>query len=67
MSRAYTHRPPSSLPEYRIDGRIYNLTESQKAASLGISGSFLQKDRLREVPKVDFARFGGLVRYSADQ
>jgi hypothetical protein len=59
-------RSPASLPEFRLEGREYNLTEAQKAVRIGISPSWLQKDRLREQPQIDFARIGNTVRYSPE-
>ena len=39
------------------------LTETQKAAELGCSVSYLQKDRARTCPAVPFKRVGPHVRY----
>ena len=44
------------------DARL--MTETEKAAQLRISVSFLQKDRLRDKPRVPFLRFGAAVRYT---
>jgi len=50
----------------RVAGKTYNLREAEKAVRLNISPSWLQKDRLKTKPEVDFARIGRSVRYSAD-
>ena len=61
-----TSPPPIIRPDHRLPGKVYGITEAQKAASMGVSTSWLQKDRMRETPSVDFARYGGIVRYSAE-
>lgn len=48
----------------RLPGKVYDLTEAQKAQLIQMSVSFLQKDRLRKHPRIDFARYGTSVRYS---
>ena len=40
------------------------LTETQKAAELGCSVSYLQKDRAKTCPAVPFVRVGPHVRYA---
>ena len=40
------------------------MTEAEKASQLRISISFLQKDRLREAPRVPFIKLGAAVRYT---
>lgn len=40
------------------------MTEAEKASQLRVSLSFLQKDRLREEPRVPFLKFGAAVRYT---
>ncbi|MFY9212958.1 MAG: hypothetical protein WAO69_17735 [Aestuariivita sp.] len=52
--------------DFKIPGKTYNLTEAEKAARIGMSASYLQKDRQRAQPEIDFARFGRAIRYSAD-
>jgi hypothetical protein len=59
-------RHHSELTDNRVPGKIYNIYEGQKASLLGVSPSWLQKDRLQEKPEIDFARYGRSVRYSAD-
>ena len=46
--------------------QIFNLTEHQKANITGMSVSFLQKDRLRDRPRVPFRRYGAAIRYAAE-
>lgn len=53
-------------PDHSLPGRVYNLTEAQKAAEMQCSTSFLQKDRMKPKPAVDYKRFGGLIRYASD-
>jgi hypothetical protein len=50
----------------RIPGKEYGLREAEKAVKLGVSASWLQKDRLREKPEIDFARYGRSVRYAEE-
>lgn len=52
--------------EHRLAGKTYNLREAEKAVQLGVSASWLQKDRLRAKPQIDFARYGRSVRYSQE-
>ncbi len=52
--------------ENKIPGKLYNLTEAQKAARINMSPSFLQKDRLKAKPSIDFARRGRSIRYSEE-
>jgi hypothetical protein len=52
--------------DYRLPGKTYNITEAAKAASMGVSASWLQKDRSRENPTIDYARYGGAIRYSPE-
>ena len=49
--------------EADTEGRVFNLTETQYATRLGMSVSFLQKDRMREQPEHEFRRYGRSVRY----
>lgn len=60
MNREKTILPP----DHRIEGRVYNLTEAEKAVQIRMSPSFLQKDRLNVKPTIDFARYGRTIRYS---
>jgi hypothetical protein len=53
-------------PDCRIDGKTYVLSETEKAVKIGMSASFLQKDRLKVQPLFDFAKVGRTVRYSQD-
>ena len=46
--------------------KIFNLTETQKAVATGLSASFLQKDRLRDEPRIEFRRYGRAIRYSIE-
>ncbi len=59
-------RKRDELKDHRIAGKVYCLSEAQKAAQLNVSASFLQKERLRENPSIDFARFGRVIRYAVD-
>ena len=57
----------AQLKEHRIEGKTYNIKEAEKAVQMGVSPSWLQKDRMKDKPVVDFARVGPrMVRYSAD-
>ena len=47
------------------DTRIFNMTESEKAAEIGMSASFLRKDRMKAVPVIPFRKYGGAIRYAA--
>ena len=53
-------------PDHSKPGKSYRLREAEFAARKGVSSSFLQKDRLKEKPVFDFARYGRLVRYPDD-
>ena len=46
--------------------KVFNLTETQKAVATGLSASFLQKDRLRDEPRIEFKRYGRAIRYSME-
>lgn len=43
------------------------VTEAELAPALGISTSFLQKDRMRESPAIPFVRLGTAVRYDLEE
>ncbi|GAB5436642.1 hypothetical protein [Falsiruegeria mediterranea] len=53
--------------DHSLPGRLYNMTEREKAEELGMSTSWLQKDRMKVKPEVDFKRFGGAIRYATDR
>ena len=53
--------------EHKLPGRSYQITEAEKAAKLGISSSWLAKDRLKKTPDIDYARRGRSVRYCAEE
>ena len=45
----------------------YNLTTAEKAEQMGVSISYLNKDRLKAVPDVPFKKWGSrVVRYAAE-
>jgi len=44
----------------------FNLTPAQKASSIGMSESWLAKDRLKAEPEVPFKKYGRSVRYSEE-
>ena len=46
------------------DEILFNLTETEKATRMGVSVTFLQKDRLKAEPIVPFKRYGRMVRYA---
>lgn len=50
-------------PDHTIPGKNYRLREAEFAVRKNVSPSFLQKDRLKEQPIFDFARYGRSVRY----
>lgn len=57
------------MPKHRKDNMEFSqewLNEREKAAQLGMSVSFLQKDRLKSEPLVPFRRIGRMIRYSRD-
>ena len=43
---------------------IFNQTEAEKAEEIGMSRSWLQKDRMKPKPTVPFRRYGGAIRYA---
>ena len=53
--------------ENKIPGRAYHLKPEEKALRIGVSASWLAKDRLRENPEIDYARRGHNVRYSEEE
>ena len=59
------HRSPEKN-DARVAGKSYNLREAEKAVRIGLSASWLQKDRLKAEPEIDYARFGRSIRYSAE-
>ena len=60
------NRHHSEMKDHPIEGKVYNISEATKADLLGISTSWLQKDRCTEQPQIDFKRYGRTVRYSRD-
>ena len=46
---------------------VYCLTETEKAAEIGMSTAFLKKDRMREEPVIPFRKYGRAVRYASEQ
>ena len=46
--------------------RVFNKSEAEKAVELGISVSWLQKDRLKSQPQIEFKRYGRTVRYAVE-
>ncbi|WP_171210547.1 hypothetical protein [Ruegeria sp. HKCCA5426] len=53
----------TATPEIIGDGLM---TTAEKAKQLGVSASFLHKDRLKPQPLVPFIKYGRIVRYFAD-
>ena len=43
------------------------VTEAELAPALGISASFLQKDRVRKTPAIPFVKLGTAVRYDLEE
>lgn len=46
--------------------RVFNLTEQMKAQEIGMSVSFLQKDRMKAEPQFEFRKYGASVRYASE-
>ncbi len=47
--------------------KVFNLTTAEKAELMGVSKSFLHKDRMRDEPLVPFRQYGPrIVRYAAE-
>ena len=59
------HRAPNKR-DARVPGKTYSMRETEKAVQLGLSASWLQKDRMKSEPEIDYARFGRTIRYAAD-
>jgi|GEM_PF-4809243 len=57
-------RPPRARPEAPAGPRW--IDERSMAARLGVSQSWLQKDRLKAHPAISFERFGKSIRYRVD-
>lgn len=57
----------SDVIEAPTTTKRYNLTTAEKAEQMGVSKSYLHKDRMREKPHVPFKQYGTrVIRYSAE-
>lgn len=43
------------------------MTEEQKAEEIGMTVSFLRKDRMRDKPVIPYKKYGRAVRYAVEQ